>query len=926
MKKLTEDLSQILQENVKYRASLLEKAESDEVLRLDLLELCAKDILFFVDNFLWTKDPRLVESQKRIMPFVCYPFQRGLILQIERSINTQQDLLVDKSRDMGVTWAIMYVILHQWLFIPGADFRVGSRKEEFVDKLGDIDTLFEKLRFAIQRLPRWVLPKGFDLSRKEHSTYMKLINPETGSAVIGESANEDFGSGGRRRAIFMDEFSKWEERVAESAWTACYSKDTEVLTGGGWRLIKDVKKGDLVYSVDPRTKTACLMPVTETYKYYFNDMIEFKSRSLDLLVTENHQMLYETRKGKYLFRDAKSLIDLTNGRIPLTSKYIGGKAPSNIYGFSSGDWMEFLGWYISEGSTSKSGTVLITQSETANPLKVQMINQLLDRMGLQYSRNGHKDFNISAKGFTEEARCELKSLGKCDTKYVPRKYLNMNKPALIRLWDGLRNGDGWDCYRKGRVNATGYTTTSKQLADDVQEIAQKIGYRASISSREVTATHIMGRRFKSKPKRRYDVYFGYSKGVDIGKLVGKYVTYGDNVYCVTTKFHTLYVRRNGLASWCGNTADVTNCRIVCSTPKGSANKFAQLAHGTEEKIRKVSVHWTLHPKKVAGAYYMDGEKRIQIEDLDRAFDIWKSGREVRSPWYDGECERRTEADVAQELDINYLKSGSPYFNIERLRKQKVWKKLKRSTPSDDVPYGYYIEAILRENLSEIRMVEQEDGWLRIYQLPEAGQEYVVAADIAEGLEKHDQTAGGVRSKYTGHLMADFAGSFDPTETPYMLKMLSKYYNEAEIAPENNNHGYSVCKDLEDMGARLYYTTRPGRPGEQNIQTRKRGFTTNSQTRPMILDNMKVDVEKNGAEVRSPVILAQMETFVRSRTGKPQAEGRFLDDGVMWFAICGWVIREKPQLTTQTKSEAVRDSKIQHLIQRKKNGGFSYKAR
>jgi hypothetical protein len=47
---------------------------------------------------------------------------------------------------------------------------------------------------------------------------MKLINPETGSTMTGESANPNFSTGGRYAAVFFDEFAKWEHD--ESAWTA----------------------------------------------------------------------------------------------------------------------------------------------------------------------------------------------------------------------------------------------------------------------------------------------------------------------------------------------------------------------------------------------------------------------------------------------------------------------------------------------------------------------------------------------------------------------------------------------------------------------------------------------------------------------------------------------------------------------------------
>ena len=110
------------------------------------------------------------------------------------------------------------------------------------------------------------------------------------------------------------------------------------------------------------------------------------------------------------------------------------------------------------------------------------------------------------------------------------------------------------------------------------------------------------------------------------------------------------------AAWTA-TADVTGCRIPVSSAQGSGNKFAQLAKGTKETIKKITLHWTLHPNKAKDAYYIDGEEKIPVDKLDSAFGIWKSGKEMRSPWYDDEASRRTPEDLAQEVDIDYLKSG-----------------------------------------------------------------------------------------------------------------------------------------------------------------------------------------------------------------------------------------------------------------------------
>ena len=584
---------------------------------------------------------------------------------------------------------------------------------------------------------------------------------------------------------------------------------------------------------------------------------------------------------------------MKSGSIPLVSKNSTSYNPKTIYGFTSCDWMEFVGWYISEGCTSKGGTIIITQSQSANPEKVERIKNLLFHLGLNYSYKG-KDFNVNVRGMNKNARLELKYLGKCHEKYIPKKYFSMHKSLLLKLYQGLMLGDGCDRTRDGKVNATSYTTVSFSLASDVQALAQLIGYKASIRSRLVDKNRlIMGRKIKSDVRMRHDVFIGYKIKANIDKLAKSYVKYNDKVYCVETLYHTLYVRRNGIACWCGNTADVSKCRLPVSTPVGSANKFAQLANGTKEKIKRISLHWTLHPEKGKGAYYVDNGIIIEVADHKRAFELWQSGIRIRSPWYDVEAQRRSEADLAQEVDIDYLKSGHPFFNMGALQKQKIWPYILRTSPGDPIPYGKHIRVNLVELDNKIQLRESPDGWLRVFELPIEGNQYVASADVSEGLAKGDEQFIVVRDKWTLNVVAASNGLWSTDEHALKINKTGRFYNKANEVPENNNHGHSVCKDLEKMDSNLYYTKHINPDNDKETIT-KAGFTTTTQSRPLMLDQLEEEVRKVSVELRDEVIIGQCKTFVfNAKNGKPEADGQFLDDGVIATAIGSAIIKELP---------------------------------
>lgn len=167
-----------------------------------------KNPVAFINHWCITYDPRNAgRGLPAKMPFILFQRQDDLICFLLAMLEGEENGLVEKSRDMGATWLCAAFSVWLWLFWPGASVGWGSRKEQLVDKLGDPDSIFEKIRMIIRNLPTELLPLG--LVEREHMTYMKMINPENGASITGE-AGDNIGRGGRKLIYFKDESAHYE--------------------------------------------------------------------------------------------------------------------------------------------------------------------------------------------------------------------------------------------------------------------------------------------------------------------------------------------------------------------------------------------------------------------------------------------------------------------------------------------------------------------------------------------------------------------------------------------------------------------------------------------------------------------------------------------------------------------------------------------
>lgn len=184
------------------RITWLNRLRDDPRLVPALKEFYADHPAQFISDWGVTLDPRNVErGLPSLVPFILFQRQIEWIDYVVKCWREQRPGLTEKSRDSGVSWLSIALACTLCLFHPGLAIGFGSRKEEYVDRIGDPKSLFYKARLFLNELPK-ELRGGWEIDK--HAPHMRIMFPETESIITGESG-DNIGRGDRKSIYFVDE-------------------------------------------------------------------------------------------------------------------------------------------------------------------------------------------------------------------------------------------------------------------------------------------------------------------------------------------------------------------------------------------------------------------------------------------------------------------------------------------------------------------------------------------------------------------------------------------------------------------------------------------------------------------------------------------------------------------------------------------------
>lgn len=413
----------------------------------------------------------------------------------------------------------------------------------------------------------------------------------------------------------------------------CHSSDTEYLTNEGW-LRFDQISGQKLATLLPSGEITYETPLSRHEFDFDGTLLHFKNRGIDALVTGNHRMRVRPcvdygrptpgwlamTASEFATEQVAKIGNWGRWEVPTSADWSGNEVssfeiPANEgvgrkckwrpggyvadawdlkrkmkswdarkpYPVSMDKWLEFLGYFVSEGSTEASRPGPVTLSQNAGPLADRMFSCLVE-LGLK----AHKDEYVNKKTGITECVIWFSHVGlwnwlreNCGeysyAKRLPGFVLGLSKRQIKIALDALVAGDGSTA---GCVPGSfNYATTSNILNGQMHEACLKLGL-----------TYVSHEVVQVNPKWSTS-YAGHAH-VDNNHSIEperqcSRVAYKGKVSCFTVPGDVLITRRNGKVLISHNSSDYTRSTAEASRRLADEQIFSPERFIWDEMINRL---------------------------------------------------------------------------------------------------------------------------------------------------------------------------------------------------------------------------------------------------------------------------------------------------------------------------------------------------
>jgi hypothetical protein len=324
--------------------------------------------------------------------------------------------------------------------------------------------------------------------------------------------------------------------------------------------------------------------------------------------------------------------------------------------------------------------------------------------------------------------------------------------------------------------------------------------------------------------------------------------------------------------------------VIESTPRGAAGLFFRYYTAAKRRANSFKPFffaWLKHPEYRTK---LDAGEEVTPQTPRELEMVRKHGASPEQiKWYREKIADKTQALADQEYPMDeetcWLMAGRLFLDAERtklLLTQSV-----DPARTEIVPGSVPDPTVQNE--------------LKIWKEPKLRAEYVITADPSEGVVGGDPCAAVVYERRTGEHVASVHGLWRTHEFAGVLDALGHLYNDATIVVERINHGHAVLNALLRLGIHEPGDTIIRKPYPNvyhDPDDEKAGWRTGNVQRATAMEAFEAAHRTGQWSSPDRDALAEMQQFVISKTGKPEAAAGANDDRVVAHVIM-WTVLSVP---------------------------------
>lgn len=412
----------------------------------------------------------------------------------------------------------------------------------------------------------------------------------------------------------------------------CYSKDTQVLTDKGWKYFFDLDKTEKILQWNKETNELNWIKPLNYFEYDIDDeLIHFKNRHTDQLITKNHNVVCKIKKrckqkSEYKFCKASDIQKSDVVDFPLA-----GQLKQGVHN----DYAYIIGWWLTDAWKHKDGKAcMFTQSklETLNKLR-----NYFDVNNIKYSEYIKKSKKVNHNPehvFYVTGEIATYLLSNYNDRKITYDFLTWDYESRQKLLEGLIDGDG--SRRKDGYGLVFYSKKADRL-DICQALCLSLNMRSHIDYKK-------GCIFFNPKHNSTQTQFKHYQPPQV---------YAGKVYCLQTETGAFVVRRNGKAFISGNSGFPKSMNVGLAIDKKM---------GCSDRGHRVATASRFHPD---GTFEPNGESLPPYEGRTAEGKKWTSYGTALKPAYEPIIMARKpiEGTVAE----NVLKYGVGGINIDECR-------------------------------------------------------------------------------------------------------------------------------------------------------------------------------------------------------------------------------------------------------------------